>query len=569
MTFPTKSRRSFFSAACCSTALPLALLLVLSLVPAGCGSGAAPAPEVEKDATPAEQNLGERIFIDTRFAEYFFANNSGINSPLATGDPVVAQVQNVYSGPMPGPFAGQSINCRSCHFVVEFQGVPNAGNRTYADFTNRSPIPLTMNGFDHTPRNAMQMVGSLATPGATFLHFDGEFVDPADLVKTTMTGRNFGWSPAQYATAIAHIANVIRQDNGDNVPSQTYTDGYSYAAVFAGTGLPAQDTIAAKYRINVTTASDDEVVNAVAAVVAAYAEGLQFKQDEYGRYIGSPYDAFLRMNHLPVQPNAGESLAAYNQRLYGLVSKLSNPIYVTPANGSFKYHSQPYQFGATELQGLLIFLKAGVNATDGSQHAGNCAACHQAPYFTDFAFHATGVAQEEYDSVHGAGAFLQLAVPDLATRNNNYDAYLPVTAQHPNASETFRRAAVAGNPGYADLGLWNIYLNPDIPNPQNALSSLICALASNCTVDQGLATTIAQFKTPILRDLEDSAPYFHNGSKLQFGDVINFYINTSALARAGQLRNGDPALRNMSIDDSDVAALVAFLQSLTEDYDDA
>jgi cytochrome c peroxidase len=559
-----KRRRHILSTLCCS-ALSLSLLLAI----AGCGSGAIPAPETDADTTPAEQNLGERIFIDTRFAEFFFANNTGINTPLAVGDPVVAQVQNVYSGPMPGPFAGQSINCRSCHFVVEFQGVPNAGNRTYADFTDHSPIPLAMNGFDHTPRNAMQMVGSLATPGAKFLHFDGQFVDPSDLVKSTLTGRNFGWSPAQYATAIKHIANVIRQDNGQNVPSTTYTDGYTYAAMFAGTGLPAKDTIAAQYRINVATASDDEVVNAVAAVVAAYAQGLQFKQDELGRYIGSPYDAFLRLNQLPSQPNTGESLAAYNQRLYGLLVSLSNPVFVTPANGSYKYHSQPYQFGALELQGLLIFLKSATNATDGSQHAGNCAACHQAPYFSDFAFHATGVSQEEYDGVHGGGSFAQLFIPDQATRMANYDAYLPVTNQHPDATESFRHAAVAGNPNYADLGLWNIYLNSDIPNPQNALQSLICALASNCSVDQGLATTIAQFKTPILRDLEDSAPYFHNGSKLTFDDVVNFYINSSSLARAQQLRNGDPQLRNMSIDASDVPALVAFLKSLTEDYDDA
>jgi cytochrome c peroxidase len=546
-----------------------AFSLALVLVPSGCGSGATPAPEAETDPAPAEQNLGERIFIDTRFAEYFFANNTGINNPLAVGDPVVAEVQNVYSGPMPGPFAGQSINCRSCHFVVEFQGVANAGNRTYADFTTRSPIPRAMNGFTNTPRNAMQMVGSLATPGAKLLHFDGQFADPADLVKSTLTGRNFGWSPAQYNQAIAHIANVIRQDNGNNVPSQTYTDGHTYAAMFAGTGLPAQDTIAAQYRIDVTTATDDEIVNAVAAVVAAYAQGLQFKQDEFGRYIGSPYDAFLRMNNLPVQPNAGESLAAYNQRLYTLVVKLSNPVFVTPANGSFKYHSQPYQFGATELQGLLIFLKAATNATDGSQHAGNCAACHQAPYFSDFNFHATGVSQEEYDSVHGGGSFAALFIPDQATRMANYDTYLPVTNQHPDATESFRHAADTSNPNYADLGLWNIYLNSDIPNPQNALQSLICALAANCSVDQGLATTIAQFKTPILRDLEDSAPYLHNGSKLTFDDVINFYINSSALARSNQLRNGDPALKNMSIGASDVAPLVAFLKSLTEDYDDA
>lgn len=122
---------------------------------------------------------------------------------------------------------------------------------------------------------------------------------------------------------------------------------------------------------------------------------------------------------------------------------------------------------------------------------------------------------------------------------------------------------------YADLGLWNVYLNPDIPNPQTDLSMFVCAFAQNCAADQGLATTIAQFKTPTLRDLEDSAPYFHNGSKPLFTDVVEFYINSSQLARQGLLRNPPPEFQGMSLSEADVNALAAFLASLTEDYDDA
>ena len=62
----------------------------------------------------------------TRFAEYFATHMTGVNQPLAVGDPVVEQV-NTTSGTLTGPFAGQSINCRSCHFVTEFQGVAGRG----------------------------------------------------------------------------------------------------------------------------------------------------------------------------------------------------------------------------------------------------------------------------------------------------------------------------------------------------------------------------------------------------------------------------------------------------------
>ncbi len=549
----------------------LAACLSAALCLAGCSSGQAPPPVLESEGAPSDQNIGERLFVETRFAEYFATHMTDVNAPLAVGDPVVSQVQNAYTGPMPGPFAGQSINCRSCHFVVEFQGVPGAGNRTYADFTTRSPIPLPMNGFTNTPRNSMQMVGSLQPRTVpTFLHFDGQFADPADLVKETLTGRNFGWGPTQYQQAIAHIANVIRNDNGVNTPASEYGCNLSYSVIFLGTNpsIPAVCHLPAQDRIDVSTASDEAIVDGISHLIAQYMYGLLFKQDENGNYYASPYDVFLRINHLPTQPAAGQSPQQYNQQLYQAVLALSNPIWVDGTYGKFKYHAQPFAFGATELAGLEIFLKSATAATDGSQHAGNCAACHVAPNFTDFGFHNTGVSQEEYDAANGQGAFMTLLIPSLAARAQNYDAYLPVTQNHPNATESFRHPAVQNTPQFADLGLWNVYLNPDIPNPQTQLSSVVCANIQNCSVDQGLPGTIAQFKTPTLRDLEDSAPYFHNGSKLTFGDVVQFYVNSSQLARLSLLRNPPPEFLNMSISQADVAALVAFLQSLTEDYDD-
>jgi hypothetical protein len=538
---------------------------------ASCGSGDAPNFKTEAESTPAEDSIGERLFLDTRFAQYFATHMTGVNQPLAVGDPVVATV-NTADGTLPGPFAGQSINCRSCHFVTEFQGVAGAGNRTYSDFTTRSPIPRPMNGFTFTPRNSMHMVGSLQPhSGPTMLHFDGEFATPVDLVKATLTGRNFGWSPGEYQQALAQVALVIRQDDGSSQLAQDRSNGLSYGTLFLGADsrITPDLLIPAADRIDVNKATNDQILNLVAKCISTYMGDLLFQHDELGRFIGSPYDVFLRINHLPVQPNAGETPAEYTQRLLTILQGLSNPVWVDGSYGAFRYHAQPFQFGPTEFAGLKIFLTAATGASDGSQHAGNCAACHMAPNFTDFSFHNTGVAQEEYDAVHGAGAFLSLAIPSLADRNENYDLYLPASASHPNASERFRRAADGNHPEYADLGAWNVYLNPDMPNPQAGLKSLLCSAGVNCSVDQGVGNTIAQFKTPSLRDLEDSAPYFHNGSKAKFSDVLQFYINSSQLARQGLLRNPAPEYRDMSLSQDDIAALSAFLASLTEDYDDA
>jgi cytochrome c peroxidase len=537
----------------------------------GCGSGQAPAAPTESDSTPPADSIGEALFLDTRFGQFFAANMTGVNSPLLAGDPVVNQVQTT-NGPLAGPFAGQAINCRSCHFVTEFQGVTNAGNRTYSDFTTRSPIPRTQaNGFDHTPRNSMQMVDSFTSrPGPLFLHFDGEFASAEDLVEGTLTGRNFGWFPSQYNDAIAHIAQVIREDDGSSQLAADRLNGLSYAVLFKGTDprITPDLLLPASQRLDVTTGTDAQVVHEVAICIGQYMKDLLFQRDSFGRYIGSPYDNFLRVNHLPQQPLTGETKAAYNLRLYQQVLALTNPIYITPGDGSFNYHSQPYQFGALELQGLKIFL-ASAAAGAANAHAGNCAACHQAPDFSDFVFHNNGVSQEEYDAAHGSGAFLNLFIPTNDQRLASFDTYMPASPTHPNASEAFRHAADPNNAAYADLGLWNVYLNPDMPNPQGNLVSVVCAVGTDCSVDRGLASTIARFKTPVLRDLEDSAPYFHNGSAVTFDDVVNHYIQMSQLAHSNAMRNAPPEFANMSLSQDDLAALVAFLKSLTEDYDDA
>ncbi|MDR3740585.1 MAG: hypothetical protein P4L40_16340 [Terracidiphilus sp.] len=543
--------------------------LILSSLIVGCASGNAPTFLTESESTPAADSIGERMFLDPRFAEYFATHMTGVNDPLSAGDPVVATVEDGDTT-LPGPFAGQAMNCRSCHFVTEFQGVTNAGNRTYADFTTHSPIPRVMIGFDHTPRNAMQMVGSLQS-GAQLLHFDGEFATPEALVEGTLTGRNLGWAPTQYAQAIAHIARVIREDDGSSQLASDRTNSLSYAVLMLGTDsrIPPDLRLPKSQRLDVSKATDQQILDEVALCMATYMRDLLFQQDEYGRYIGSPYDNFLRVNHLPVQALSGETKAHYNQRLYNELVALKSPTYITAKNGSFKYHDQTYQFGPQELQGLLIFLKIGSATGGDDQHAGNCAACHLAPDFTDFSFHNTGVSQDEYDAVWGSGAFLNLHVPTLTERTANFDQYMPASGAHPSAVEVFRRAASATNAGYADLGMWNIYQNPDVPGPQSILKSIVCTTGRDCSVDAGLASTIAQFKTPTLRDLEDSAPYFHDGSRATFEAVIRFYIQSSKLAHQGALRNAAAEFANMHLSDDDIAALAAFLKSLTEDYDDA
>src|ERR1700719_3997216 len=87
----------------------------------------------------AEVKLGDRLFFETRFAQYFFAHcGEDVNRTLEEGDHLVDQVPAVDRPALPGPFRGQSISCRQCHLGDDFiQKRPLAG-RTYADFSRHS-----------------------------------------------------------------------------------------------------------------------------------------------------------------------------------------------------------------------------------------------------------------------------------------------------------------------------------------------------------------------------------------------------------------------------------------------
>src|SRR5262249_15522019 len=152
-----------------------------------------PAPAAA-DFDPPEQTIGERLFLETRFAEFFEKNDNGdVNAALASGEPALDTTVTM-TGTLPGPFPGMSMNRRACHLVDEQHAA--AGNRTYGDFARRSPIPSREDGRTLTTRNSPPLVNStLAPKAALFLHFDGQFRTIADLIKTTYTGRNFGWLP--------------------------------------------------------------------------------------------------------------------------------------------------------------------------------------------------------------------------------------------------------------------------------------------------------------------------------------------------------------------------------------
>ena len=565
------------------------VVLSVPLLAACSGGGHSSSPDstsVLAAGTPgAEASVGERLFVETRFAQFFksYLDSGGqVNDILPAGDPVMDRVETTGPGVgLPGPFAGFSMNCRACHLVDEHVGTPGGGMRTYTDFAVRSPIPDRADGKRTAPRNSPPLVNaSLDRPGGALFHFDGEFSTLEDLIVGTFTGRNFGWLPGQKAEAIRHIARVMREDDGSGVIAQQF-DGLPYRFLFTGNNpdIPDELRLPPEFRAFIGSASDQEIFNAVVKVVAAYVRQLLFSQnDEAGNLIRSPFDVFLQANGLPQRPDPNEAPINYSRRLLQLVKAreqagtlqliTSNP---NRPNGQFQFHTQPFVFGQTELDGLKMFL-AEPKALPASPaellagKIGNCIACHAAPKFTDFKLHNTGVTQKEYDDLptHGAGTFFTLSIPPLATRTAND---LPASEQHPSASERFRSIPSDGTT-LSDLGVLNIFANPDNPNPQSKIWSILCDDQQPCPLSDAvlLDRAIARFKTPGLRDLSHSAPYMHNGQFATLDSIIDFYRGTSDQARAGTLRNAAMQLQGIALIAGDVGPLVALLRSLNEDY---
>jgi cytochrome c peroxidase len=536
-----------------------------------------PAKSTHKNKVTAaspEVFVGDRLFFETRFAQYFYSRSNGrVNAILRSGDPLADEIPRHGLRSLPGPFRGRSVSCRHCHLGDDFASTEPTAQRTYCDFSDRTAIPARPDGLVKTLRNTPQMVDlTLPREVPALFHYDGEFASVEDLVVSTLTSRNMGWQLSEHSTATAHVATVIRNDSGLNPRYVRSSDGQGlpYRVVLLGmdSAIPESLRISATYRIDVTTASDDAILRAVARLIHAYMDSIRFGPNAHNRKSDSPYEVFLKKNGYPTVPQFGESNIQYARRLARLISEASNHLWVTsPLDGEFKLHVQQYKFGPAELQGLKVFLSE-TPSSKNEGHVGGCVICHTPPRFSDDRFHNTGVSQFEYDKIFGAGAFSAIDIPDLRTRNSSPDRFLPATIRHPSRTNRFSSTPERARPGFSDLGMWNVFANPDFPVPQKALTRLLCdaRFGASCARDELLQSAIASFKTPIIRDLGHSNPYFHNGAAITIEDVLMHYDRASTLMRAGKLRNGARELKTIALDEADRRYVSAFLRSLNEDY---
>jgi cytochrome c peroxidase len=72
------------------------------------------------------------------------------------------------------------------------------------------------------------------------------------------------------------------------------------------------------------------------------------------------------------------------------------------------------------------------------------------------------------------------------------------------------------------------------------------------------------FKTPGLRNIELTAPYFHNGGQFTLKQVVEFY-NRGGDFHEQNIKDLDPDIEKLGLSEDEQNALVAFLKSLTDD----
>lgn len=86
------------------------------------------------------------------------------------------------------------------------------------------------------------------------------------------------------------------------------------------------------------------------------------------------------------------------------------------------------------------------------------------------------------------------------------------------------------------------------------------------SIDEGANGTFA-FRTPTLRNITLTGPYFHNGTSRDLQGVMGFYLaaqNPNGPGTNPNVNNVDPLLTSMTLRPEDVPDIIAFMESLED-----
>jgi cytochrome c peroxidase len=238
-----------------------------------------------------------------------------------------------------------------------------------------------------------------------------------------------------------------------------------------------------------------------------------------GRGLRASYGELIRQAFKPEWWNADGTVTAPNGRNYSLM-QFNFPLFwglaIQAYESTLVSDQTPVdRFLAGDASALSAEARQGMNVFAG---AGDCMECHAGPALT------TATVAE----VAGAGA-------------------------------------VSGDVrGLHDTGFFNIGVRPSATDPGNGGSDpfgnpLSIAMLSNQPPAAPPGGVDGSFKTPGLRNVAMTAPFFHNGGQLTLRQVVDFY------SRGGDFNGTGPSeIARLGLSEADKDALVAFLEALTD-----
>lgn len=198
----------------------------------------------------------------------------------------------------------------------------------------------------------------------------------------------------------------------------------------------------------------------------------------------------------------GKSIAAYERRL------------VSPSSPFDRFAARLERGEATSDTDYPAAARRGLRLFAGR---GNCRLCHVGPNLSDGEFHDTGVAPRKGGPLRDPA---------------RYEGIPAVLADPFNAAGA----------------------HSDDPEGPRARELRYLARTSEAW---------GQFRTPTLRNVARTAPYMHEGQLATLEDVVRFYSTLEGAAPAGH--HGEQLLVPLDLTEREIADLVAFLETLTDE----
>jgi cytochrome c peroxidase len=290
--------------------------------------------------------------------------------------------------------------------------------------------------------------------------------------------------------------------------------------------------------IDFTGRSSPTIINAVFGSGAAGSTVWQFwdgrKDSFWSQALGPPENEVeMGGTRTAVTALVAEKYASEYQAIFGALPALDAPDAVTEVYVNFGKAIEAYERlvvsrnsafdrfrdaivrGAADSDELDASQKLGLKIFVGK---GGCISCHRGPNFSDWTFHNIGVSQADVEHVPAEDSGRAGAIERLASDEFN------CTSRWSDASDA------AG-----------------------------CAVTGISARD----TDTGAFKTPTLRNVALTAPYFHTGGLDTLDAVVDFYDQGGE--ESGYVGSQDRNIRKLSLTREEKQALVDFLGALTGD----